>query len=306
MELRPQLLVEGRSVAMRFARGERGLRLPARGVRDAPAPGCRRRSTSPRGRLGGPLELVIGAGAYICGEETAMLESMEGRRGMPRLRPPFPAQVGYLGRPTLIDNVETLAHIAGDPARACGRRPGTPSRLWSVSGAVEEAGLLRGADRHHGPRARRRATPAGSTERSARWSRRRRERDPPAVRARRAAHARRARASGAGPGSAAVQVFPASYSPLRLLGRDDALLRRGVVPEVHALPDRQPRAPPPRPSSSTASRDVAREGRRVARRDGADVDLRPRPGGADPRAERDALVAGALAPLESAQKAGVE
>ena len=65
---------------------------------------------------GRPLELVVGAGAYIAGEETAMLESMEGRRAMPRLRPPFPSQSGYLGRPTLIDNVETLAHVAGDPA----------------------------------------------------------------------------------------------------------------------------------------------------------------------------------------------
>ena len=86
------------------------------------------------------LELVIGAGAYIAGEETAMLESMEGRRAMPRLKPPFPSQFGYLGRPTLIQNVETLAHIpailrnggewwAGArhartrPARGCGRSP---------------------------------------------------------------------------------------------------------------------------------------------------------------------------------------
>ena len=58
------------------------------------------------------VELVVGAGSYVCGEESAMLESMEGRRGMPRLRPPFPAQKGYLGRPTLINNVETLAHVA--------------------------------------------------------------------------------------------------------------------------------------------------------------------------------------------------
>ena len=82
-----------------------------------------------------PVELVIGAGAYICGEETAMLESMEGRRGMPRLRPPFPAQSGYLGRPTLINNVETLAHVAVDPPRRL-----APVRLWSVSGAVAKPG----------------------------------------------------------------------------------------------------------------------------------------------------------------------
>src|ERR671930_2302925 len=64
-----------------------------------------------------------------------MLESMEGRRGMTRLRPPFPAQYGYLGRPTLINNVETLAHVA-----RIARGDWTPGRLWSVSGAVQEPG----------------------------------------------------------------------------------------------------------------------------------------------------------------------
>ena len=52
-----------------------------------------------------------------------MLESMEGRRGMPRLRPPFPAQKGYLGRPTLINNVETLVARRADPARRVDARP---------------------------------------------------------------------------------------------------------------------------------------------------------------------------------------
>src|ERR671937_1678884 len=67
-----------------------------------------------------------------------MLESMEGRRGMPRLRPPYPAQFGYLGRPTLINNVETLAHI---PAILRLRGASWPKvRLWSVSGAVREPG----------------------------------------------------------------------------------------------------------------------------------------------------------------------
>ena len=54
-----------------------------------------------------------------------MLESMEGRRGMPRLRPPFPAQSGYLGRPTLINNVETLAHVARILRGELARRPGS-------------------------------------------------------------------------------------------------------------------------------------------------------------------------------------
>ena len=55
-----------------------------------------------------PIELRRGAGAYICGEESAMIESIEGKRGMPRLRPPYVAQVGLFGRPTLEHNFETL------------------------------------------------------------------------------------------------------------------------------------------------------------------------------------------------------
>ena len=57
------------------------------------------------------IELRRGAGAYICGEESAMIESIEGKRGMPRLRPPFVAQVGLFGRPTLEHNMETLHWI---------------------------------------------------------------------------------------------------------------------------------------------------------------------------------------------------
>jgi len=52
-----------------------------------------------------------GAGAFICGEETALIASIEGRRGMPRLRPPFPAESGLWGKPTLVNNVETLALV---------------------------------------------------------------------------------------------------------------------------------------------------------------------------------------------------
>ena len=60
-----------------------------------------------------PLRISIkeGAGAFVCGEETALIASVEGRRGMPRLRPPFPAQSGLWGKPTLINNVETLAMV---------------------------------------------------------------------------------------------------------------------------------------------------------------------------------------------------
>jgi len=56
------------------------------------------------------ISVFMGSGAYICGEETALMESMEGRRGEPRNKPPFPTQVGYMGKPTVINNVETLVH----------------------------------------------------------------------------------------------------------------------------------------------------------------------------------------------------
>src|SRR5258707_15216274 len=57
------------------------------------------------------IEIRIGAGAYICGEETALLNSIEGNRGEPRNKPPFPTQVGLFGRPTVINNVETLINV---------------------------------------------------------------------------------------------------------------------------------------------------------------------------------------------------
>ncbi len=95
------------------------------------------------------LEVIIhrGAGAYICGEETALLESLEGKRGEPRLKPPFPASVGLFGAPTVINNVETLCNIPriigdGGEAFAAAGRPGDGgTRLFGVSGAVRRPGL---------------------------------------------------------------------------------------------------------------------------------------------------------------------
>jgi NADH-quinone oxidoreductase subunit F len=88
-----------------------------------------------------------GAGAYICGEETALLESIEGKRGMPRLKPPFPASVGLFRSPTVINNVETIANVplifryGADwfVARGLPRDGGT--RIFGVSGAVRKPGL---------------------------------------------------------------------------------------------------------------------------------------------------------------------
>lgn len=93
------------------------------------------------------LELRRGAGAYICGEETALFNSLEGKRGEPRSKPPFPSQVGVFGQPTVVNNVETLANvldilIEGGAAWA---RTGTPAstgtRLFCVSGQVRTPGL---------------------------------------------------------------------------------------------------------------------------------------------------------------------
>ena len=87
------------------------------------------------------VELRVGAGAYVCGEETALIHSIEGRRGVPRPRPPYPAQRGVFGLPTLINNVETFANIPallrlGPEAYA----PGT--KVFSLTGQVRRSGVL--------------------------------------------------------------------------------------------------------------------------------------------------------------------
>ncbi|MBZ0161146.1 MAG: NAD(P)H-dependent oxidoreductase subunit E [Notoacmeibacter sp.] len=95
----------------------------------------------------GFIELRRGAGAYICGEESAMIESIEGKRGLPRHRPPYIAEVGLFGRPTLNHNVETLWWIRdivekGPKWFADQGKPGHPGlRSWSVSGRVKEPGV---------------------------------------------------------------------------------------------------------------------------------------------------------------------
>ncbi|MFZ1792118.1 MAG: NADH-quinone oxidoreductase subunit NuoF [Anaerolineae bacterium] len=90
------------------------------------------------------IQLHFGAGAYICGEESALLESLEGNRGQPRLKPPFPAVVGLYGKPTVINNVETLANvppiILNGPAwyKQWGTEKSPGVKLFSVSGHVKK------------------------------------------------------------------------------------------------------------------------------------------------------------------------
>ena len=225
MELRPHLMVEATVLAMRVLDASEGYVY----LREEYATARARLQQAldefrAAGLLDGlTLELVVGAGAYIAGEETAMLESMEGRRAMPRLKPPFPSQFGYLGRPTLIQNVETLAHIpailreGGEWWAALGTREAKGTRLWSVTGAVARPGCYEApngvttrelVDEHAGGFADEvgAIVPGGAASGIL----------PPA-----ALDAPLTRDGlsvyGAGPGSAAVQVFPASYSPVRLL-----------------------------------------------------------------------------------------
>ena len=225
MELRPHLMLEATVLAMRLLNAPEGFVY------------LREEYASARTRLvqaldefraaglldGLTLELVIGAGAYIAGEETAMLESMEGRRAMPRLKPPFPSQFGYLGRPTLIQNVETLAHIpailrnGGAWWASSGTRGASGTRLWSVTGAVGKPGCYEApngvttrelVEGHGGGFTDEvgAVVPGGAASGILPPS----ALDAPLTRD-------GLREYGAGPGSAAVQVFPTTYSPLRLL-----------------------------------------------------------------------------------------
>lgn len=95
----------------------------------------------------GRIVLRRGAGAYICGEESALIESLEGKRGLPRHRPPYVAERGLFGRPTLVNNVETLSWVpvilakGGDWFASQGRRGSKGLRSFSVSGRVREPGV---------------------------------------------------------------------------------------------------------------------------------------------------------------------
>jgi NADH-quinone oxidoreductase subunit F len=99
------------------------------------------------------LEVVVhaGAGAYICGEETALLDSLEGRRGQPRLKPPFPAVAGLYASPTVINNVETIANIpyivrnGADWLKQWGTEKSPGFKLFAVSGHVKRPGIYEAA-----------------------------------------------------------------------------------------------------------------------------------------------------------------
>jgi len=95
------------------------------------------------------LEMIVhkGAGAYICGEETGLINSVTGSKGQPSIKPPFPAVSGFLGKPTIVNNVETVAAVpwivTNGPAayKAIGTEKSTGTKLWSVSGPVRRPGV---------------------------------------------------------------------------------------------------------------------------------------------------------------------
>jgi NADH-quinone oxidoreductase subunit F len=157
MEKNPHLLIEGMVIASHAVGAEKGYiylrhEYPTAGERlehainEAHEHGFL--GDAVRGSsLSFDIEVFRGAGAYICGEETALIDSLEGRRGQPRTRPPFPVNAGLWGKPTIVNNVETLCNIPiileiGGSAYADIGSPASPGpKLYCISGCVQRPGL---------------------------------------------------------------------------------------------------------------------------------------------------------------------
>jgi NADH-quinone oxidoreductase subunit F len=157
MEQDPFAIVEAMTIAA-YATGCERAFIYIRG--EYPLAAARMTAAIARARAGGLLgddvmsqglrleiEVRLGAGAYICGEETALFNSIEGKRGEPRNKPPFPVQAGLFGKPTLINNVETLANLplivleGGETYARIGTRQSSGTRLFCLSGAIARPGL---------------------------------------------------------------------------------------------------------------------------------------------------------------------
>jgi len=158
MEGNPHSVIEGLMIAARaigadqtlvYVRAEYPLAVERmrRAVADAEREGVLGNSVFGTG-LSMKCEVMEGAGAFVCGEETAMIASIEGRRGMPAPKPPFPAQSGLWGKPTIINNVETLAHvprilIEGPEVFQSIGTPGSPgTKTFALTGHVANTGLV--------------------------------------------------------------------------------------------------------------------------------------------------------------------
>jgi len=143
---RPHLVIEGAAIAAWFA-GAKVVYIYIRGEFTDARRALEAALAEAEPHLSGiEVRVSVGHGAYICGEETALLEAIEGKRGMPRLKPPYPTQRGLWGKPTLMNNVETLACVpdivlrGGERFRGLGAtEPGT--KLYCVSGHVQRPGV---------------------------------------------------------------------------------------------------------------------------------------------------------------------
>ncbi|OKL53864.1 NADH oxidoreductase (quinone) subunit F [Bowdeniella nasicola] len=153
----PHVLIEGVAItsyaigcthAFIYLRGEvvHVYRRLLAAVREAKEAGLLGEGLGPRGDYNLEVTVHAGAGAYICGEETALLDSLEGLRGQPRLKPPFPAVAGLYARPTVVNNVESIASVPGiinhgnDWFKAMGTEKSAGHGIFSVSGHVKNPG----------------------------------------------------------------------------------------------------------------------------------------------------------------------
>lgn len=144
---RPDLVLEGLAIAA-AATGASEVYLYLRGEFEVPGGVMSEaiQAITDRSQFPGiTFHMHAGQGAYICGEETALLEALEGKRGMPRLKPPFPVEVGLWGKPTLIHNVETIACIPGIVRRGGAwfknlGRTEAGSKLYCISGHIQNPG----------------------------------------------------------------------------------------------------------------------------------------------------------------------
>ena len=158
MEGNPHCIIEGLMIAARaiganetliYVRAEYPLAVARmrRAVKDAEEAGILGKNVFGTG-LPIKCDVMEGAGAFVCGEETAMIASIEGQRGMPRPKPPFPAQSGLWGKPTIINNVETLAHVCrilnegSEVFRSIGTKESPGTKTFALTGHVANTGLV--------------------------------------------------------------------------------------------------------------------------------------------------------------------
>ncbi len=237
------------------------------------------------------LHMRRGAGAYICGEESSLLESIEGKRGLPRHKPPYPFQVGLFGLPTLINNIETLWWVrdivekGADWWKSHGRNDRHGLRSYSVSGRVKNPGM--------------KLAPAGITVR---------ELIDEFCGGMADGHTFHAYLPGGASGGilpASMDDIPLDFGTLEKYGcfigsaavvilseqdsvkgggaQPDALLRGRELRPVHALPRRHPEGG----AADGAAGLEPRTARRIEPGDARCVDLRPRPGGLESADDSD-------------------